>query len=165
MVGHAIVDETKKYRYRLSREWAKPLSGQGYSHPPTITWIMLNPSTADAEQDDPTIRRCITFSDRWGFSKLIVVNLFALRATNPKHLLTETNPVGQRNHAYIQAAINESDGVIAAWGAFGLAVPDDVRQVLEGVNLWCLGTTKEGHPRHPLYVKTITDRVRYEFIP
>lgn len=92
---------------------------------------------------------------------MIVVNLYAMRATNPKHLLKEHDPVGPDNWRYIRSAIDESDTVIAAWGAFSLGVPPDIQQVLKKARTWCLGKTKDGHPKHPLYVKTITERVSF----
>jgi hypothetical protein len=123
---------------------------------------MLNPSTADADKDDPTIRRCITFSERWGYSKLIVVNLYAMRATNPQHLLKDHDPIGRENRGYIQEAIQYSSTVMAAWGAFKMGVPQELVRLLQDCNLWCLGTTKNGSPKHPLYVSSITDRERFQ---
>jgi len=156
MIGEAVVDETGKYRYLLSRDWG--LFGESNCK---VAWIMLNPSTADANIDDPTIRRCKTFSTLWGYDSLVVVNLYALRATNPKHLLETIDPVGERNGDYIRKAIRESQLVVAAWGAFKLGVPGAIRPILHEVNLSCLGTTKDGHPKHPLYVKATTQRQRF----
>lgn len=126
---------------------------------------MLNPSTADADIDDPTIRRCIRFATDWGFDVLSVRNLFALRATDPKQLLAcDVLPSGGgRGDAEIAMA-NTADLVIAAWGAW---VPHDrtrdARRFLASSKLHCLGTTKAGAPRHPLYVKAETKPVKYEW--
>lgn len=137
------------YRYSLSRLWA----GR-----PLMVFVMLNPSTADADLDDRTVRRCIGFARREGMGGLGVMNLYAYRATNPKALLTCDDPVGPQNDGVLTAVLNESRNmgypVVAAWGVN--AKPDRVTQVLGLVptTSWlCLGTTKDGHPRHPLYVK------------
>jgi hypothetical protein len=134
------------YRYELYRRW-----GNG----PTLLWIMLNPSTADADIDDPTIRRCIGFSQRDGYGALIVVNLYAYRATDPKALLTADDPEGPDNWWHIQRAIRSSDAVVFAWGA--TQVPRGHHHVWHSGALipspLCLGYTKKGAPRHPLYVK------------
>lgn len=156
MMGGASIDETGKYRYSLYRDWG--LFGESNCQ---VAWIMLNPSTADAEQDDPTIRRCMRFSTLWGYDSLVVVNLYALRATNPKNLLLDHSPMGARNPDYIKMAIRESQLVVAAWGAFKLGVPDALKPILHNTNLWCLGTTKMGSPKHPLYVKATTVRTPY----
>ncbi len=149
MIREAIIDETEHYRYRLSRNWN--MWGVINSQ---VCWIMLNPSTADAKQDDPTIRRCMNFSTLWGHDSMVVVNLYAHRATNPKFLLDAKDPIGPENANYIYESIADSDLVIAAWGAFKLGVPEDIKFVLKRADeLFCLGTTKAGHPKHPLYVK------------
>jgi hypothetical protein len=110
--GTAVLSDCGEYRYELRRTW-------GADDEPLVCWVMLNPSTADADQDDPTIRRCISFSNRWGFGRLVVVNLFARRATDPKELLHGGDPVGSANDASTLAAALEADRVIAAWGAHG----------------------------------------------
>jgi hypothetical protein len=137
------------YRYELARRWA---------HGPVVTWIMLNPSTADASVNDPTIRRCIGFSRAWNFAGLAVVNLFAFRSTDPKALKTVDDPVGPDNHAAIHDAVVRSRLVVAAWGAheFVNGRAGEVRETIAEIGrpLLCLGKTKAGHPRHPLYVST-----------
>ncbi|MBT3271062.1 DUF1643 domain-containing protein [Candidatus Poribacteria bacterium] len=146
-VGAAVFDETGAYRYRLSRTRS---DGAG-----VVTFVMLNPSTADAEVNDPTIRRCIGFAWDWGHRDLIVVNLFAYRATAPRDLRLATDPVGPANDEHLLAAVCEADVVVAAWGVHGamLGRDRDVMGLLEGrASLQCLGVTKAGHPRHPLYM-------------
>jgi hypothetical protein len=125
---------------------------------------MLNPSIADAEQDDPTIRRCIGFAKRLGCGELIVLNLFAFRATKPKDLFKATDPVGPDNHTWITETVDSTKDldpqingiVICAWGAHGSYIGQDQTVLgwleLDGVTPYCLGKTKHGHPRHPLYL-------------
>lgn len=134
------------YRYSLTRAWGAPK--------PSICWIMLNPSTADAGQDDPTIRRCVGFSQRWGAGALIVVNLFAYRATDPCALLTADDPVGPRNDQEILRAAGSATEVIAAWGRLGQSLRGRDKDVLGLIPrpVLCLGLTQEGYPRHPLYM-------------
>lgn len=142
--GAAVLSGCGRYRYLLTRRWADD---------PAVTFVMLNPSTADATTDDPTIRRCIGFAKSWGYGSLNVVNLFAFRATDPRDLLAATDPVGPRNDAFLHDYLPVS---VAAWGAHKLAVAR-ARQVMQAFAgrplLWCLGVTKDGHPRHPLYVR------------
>ena len=92
---------------------------------------MLNPSTADAERDDPTIRRCIGFSRAWGFGGAEMVNLFALRSTDPGRLREAADPVGPGNVAHIADAARGATQVIAAWGAFPLAAEQGTELVVE----------------------------------
>jgi hypothetical protein len=143
----AIIDETGKYRYQLWRIWdeSKPLA----------VFIMLNPSTADADEDDPTIRRCIGFAKSWGYGGIKVINLFAYRATDPKELSKVIDPVGIENNKYITMAVKEAGIVIAAWGTKGnyLCRQSDLWEFEIVQNLHCLELTKDGYPKHPLYLK------------
>ena len=150
MKSTATLSECGRYRYRLTRRW-----GAGGN----AVFVMLNPSTADADVDDPTIRRCIGFARDWNQGGLIVVNLYAYRATKPADLWKATDPVGPDNNrilseTFAEANVN-SDPVIAAWGAN--AKPYRVFQVAdrasrERIDLEALGVTKDGAPRHPLYM-------------
>ena len=133
------------YRYDLTRHWGPSVS--------VCTFIMLNPSTADANQDDPTIRRCMGFARRWGHGGLRVVNLYAFRATRPIELQNAIDPMGPENPGYLENAVLWSDVLIAAWGAHPIGVPHEARRVLFAAKLLCLGVTKHGHCRHPLYVR------------
>ena len=151
----AEISKDGRYRYRLWRRW-KP--------GPDVVWIMLNPSTADAHEDDPTIRRCIEFSRTWGFGGMDVVNLYALRATDPQDLRGHPEPEGLENSRAWQEAgcFTDQTTVVAAWGAnvamSGLSRP----RVLSGktaLGFQCLGVTVDGHPKHPLYVKANTPLV------
>lgn len=151
----ASISECGRYRYSLTRQWDKSL--------PCVVFVMLNPSTADATIDDPTIRRCIGFAKSWGAGTLQVVNLFGLRATDPAELWGHPDPVGPENDEHVRRAFDNTRKVVVAWGAdgsrFGILAEKEPRdrQMLGlmhlcGVTPWCLGTTKKGHPRHPLYV-------------
>lgn len=146
----AKISSCGEYRYNLERRW---------SEGKLLTFVMLNPSTADASHDDPTIRRCMAFARREGASGIRVVNLFAFRATDPAQLDETSYPRGEENLAYLGIAIKaaDRDPVICAWGAHRLAI-DEGRSFVEwaqdlGAYLMCLGRTKDGHPRHPLYVR------------
>lgn len=118
---------------------------------------MLNPSTADAFNDDPTIRRCISFAEREGCTDLTVVNLFALRSTDPKKLIKHPDPVGPLNNQRIKEMIerHKSFGVIvAAWGANKFAQErGELVKLFWSPDILCLGKNKDGSPKHPLYVK------------
>jgi hypothetical protein len=140
----AQMDALGQYRYNLVRIWEE--------HQPRVCFVMLNPSTADAYQDDPTIRRCIGFARAWGYGSLEVVNLYAWRATDPKEIWKATFPIGSENDRYIDAAVKRSSCVIAAWGvgAKCRARVGQVNRIL--VNAYCLGRTKKGDPRHPLFI-------------
>ncbi|WP_066071672.1 DUF1643 domain-containing protein [Neobacillus soli] len=146
----AIIDKNEEYRYSLWRIWNEKL--------PRITFVMLNPSTADDREDDPTLRRCIKFAMGWGYGSLEVVNLFAYRSTDPKLLLSVCDPIGEKNNEYISKALSRSDKVILAWGTKGSLLDRDkeVLELIKEINtpLYALELTREGYPRHPLYVKS-----------
>jgi hypothetical protein len=142
----AALSDDGFYRYNLVRRW--DLSR------PMAVFVMLNPSVADASIDDPTIRRCIGFGKRWGRGGIVVVNLYALRTPNPVFLWKSADPVGARNDQYIRGALWKGSPVVVAWGVN--ARQDRVKEFLELAadrKLYCLGTTKTGAPRHPLYVR------------
>lgn len=139
------------FRYRLTRYW-----GPGKFMP----FVMLNPSTADAEVDDPTIRRCMSFARREGAGGIVVGNLCAFRSPSPSDLDKAPDPFGLGNQdALINIALAAAaDGmpIVCAWGAHGAGRGDRYAVNLfqaEGAKMVCLGTTAWGHPRHPLYVK------------
>ena len=140
------------YRYRLTRHWDSSL--------PRVRWVMVNPSTADASVDDPTIRRCMAFSRAWGCGSLVVVNLYAYRATDPDDLIRQfkagVDVVGPDNDAAIVDACG-TGLTVAAWGAQHWAQQRAKRVLtllrLAGARLHRIGVTKDGMPRHPLYVR------------
>lgn len=167
--GAAVLSPCGRYRYRLVRGLEPLLGGR------TILYVMLNPSTADADTDDPTIRKCIGFAKRLGGVRVEVVNLYALRATDPRDLrwcIENEGPsvaVGPDNDRAISAAVGECirDGglVLAAWGAH----PTARRRVeavsalvtVAGADLYCLGVAKDGSPRHPLMLGYDAQPVRW----
>ncbi len=139
----AKISKCENYRYWLERSW-----GEGK----TVLFIGLNPSTADATRDDPTIRRCVGFARDWGYHRLVMANLFAFRSKDPRKLIEESDPIGPLNQHYLTLAIQQSDLVVAAWGAKGTFLDQD-KAVLEMIEMpHCLGTTSAGMPRHPLYM-------------
>jgi hypothetical protein len=160
------------YRYSLYREWrgnhdpknwrwlgAVDGKGTPLGMPKACVFIMLNPSTADGQDDDPTIRRCVGFAKSWYYERLVVLNLFAYRATHPKQLLAlndRDNPVGIHNSDAFERIMPDAGIIIAAWGAHGNHLGQD-ETVLGWIDdkislVHALGVTKEGHPRHPLYL-------------
>jgi len=157
----AVLSACEQYRYALTREWARGT--------PPLTFLMLNPSTADATTDDSTIGRCIGFARGRGYGALRVLNLFAFRATNPEDMMAASDPVGPENDEHIREAFataaEAGAPVIAAWGVNGTHAGRDatVRALATEccVTLMCLGTTKEGHPRHPLYVPAAQEFVTF----
>ena len=140
----AVIDETGQYRYALSRTW-----GDG----DMVTWIMLNPSTADASIDDPTIRRCMGFAAAWGFAGIQVINLYAYRATKPDALKVVTDPIGPDHMRHFVDAVTSGKLIVAAWGACKHASPQHVLPVLVQQEVKCLGKNSDGSPKHPLYVR------------
>lgn len=146
------MNQSDSYRYTLRRE-IPVLGAEG-----TVLFVMLNPSTADDNWDDPTIRRCVSFATRWGFARLEVGNLYALRATDPAGLFASDDPVGRENDHYLDELAGRATEIIVAWGATRHPFPkraEDVLWRLEFLtgSVRCLGQTKNLHPRHPLYVK------------
>jgi hypothetical protein len=143
--GGAVFDSSRLYRYALWRRWN--VFG------PRLAFVMLNPSTADAVRDDPTIRRCLAFARSWGFGSLEIVNLFAYRAVQPAELEKASDPVGPENDAYLLEAARRARLLVAGWGNHGALHGRDkaVMRLLDN-DLYCLGTTQLGQPRHPLYV-------------
>jgi hypothetical protein len=139
----ACISGCGTYRYALWRCW-----GSG----PQVLFVMLNPSTADHQHDDPTIRRCIGFAARWGYGAVAVGNLFAFRTPSPRVLKRAACPVGRANDRWLQRLAAESSCVIAAWGNEGTFLGRDaqVRDLLKPLH--ALALTRQGQPRHPLYL-------------
>lgn len=158
----AFISDDQRYRYSLTRIW--DASG------PIIAWVGLNPSTADHRIDDPTIRREMAFSRRWGYGGMIKVNMFGLRSANPHALTMVDDPIGPLNEATLWG---ETHGlvVIAAWG--GSAPLDHHERIMtlawrlrDERSTHVLGFTKGGlFPRHPLYVRADTDPTAWPSTP
>lgn len=135
------------YRYQLERWWWRGRK---------LTFIMLNPSTATALVNDPTVGRCEARAVRDGYGGFEVVNLFALRSTDPGMIKKHPDPVGPDNDAAILDACSDADMVICAWGKHGRYRERDkhVMRLLNGIPLYCLGINGDGTPKHPLYLKS-----------
>jgi hypothetical protein len=147
----AVLSDCGTYRYHLWRRWDPCL--------PTMVWVMLNPSTADAKEDDPTIRRCLGFAKREGCGGISVRNVFALRATDPAELAKHPDPFGPENEEYLLGARGVSllTVLVLGWGA-KLTHPrlrsyyQRAECCLVTQSPKCFGVTKKGDPRHPLYL-------------
>ncbi len=136
-----------EYRYVLTRVWDESL--------PAIAFLMLNPSTADERKDDPTVAKCRRLATRWGYGALHVLNLFAIRATDPRDMKRHPYPIGSVNSSHI-VRVAKDIRVIAAWGNHGshrgraAVVCRCLREYQ--IPLFCLRVTKQGEPQHPLYI-------------
>lgn len=148
LTGGGAVFHAGQYRYLLWRQWN--------TCQPLLCFIMLNPSKADADRDDPTSTRCNNRAIALGFGGVLVVNLFAYRATDPRQMKLMMDPVGRWNDDAIRFALSHAGMTIAAWGQDGrhrdrqldvIAIAKDA-----GARLHHLGLTKDGLPRHPLYI-------------
>lgn len=116
---------------------------------------MLNPSTADCTDNDPTISRCVNMAMSWGYGGIEVVNLFAYRSTKPRELWQVEDPVGGHNDVHIKRSAAHSEACVIAWGNLPIARMERAKQVLKllsGKKMFCLGMTKLNQPRHPLYL-------------
>lgn len=147
----ALISPCGTWRYRLTRVW---------SSAPLLPFVMLNPSIADADIDDPTIRRCMSFARRESAGGIMVVNLYGLRATDPKHLKRASNPIGPDNDFHIRelaaGAFHTSNRIVCAWGVNAApARSANMTAMIKGAGSGtvCLGKTKTGEPKHPLYVR------------
>lgn len=153
VTSSAVFSPCRRYRYLLERWWDEERLPAAF--------IGLNPSTADEQTDDPTIRRCIRFARDWGYGGLLMVNLFGLRSTDPRKLRTVSDPVGPSNDHYLDEARVEARITIAAWGTRGdlMGRGDLIARRTPGLH--CLGVTKDGHPRHPLYMRSDCRPIQY----
>lgn len=155
----AVISADDKYRYQLIRAWDDNTA--------RCVFIMLNPSTADGAEDDPTIRRCVGFAKRFGFGGLVVVNLFAFRATDPAVMYAEREAVGPDNDAHILGALAAGDRVFAAWGASANRKVNERAYAVRCmaarayVPLEALKLSGGGAPCHPLYLPAVLDPVPY----
>lgn len=143
----AVIDGP--YRYTLWRTWRRR------PDPALCAWVMLNPSTANATEDDPTIRRCRTYARRWGYDGIVVRNLFALRATNPAALLDADDPVGPDNDEWLAGRWDGVSRIVVAWGSGRYPRLcgrwEHVAALLQPFQPVCLRPARDGQPVHPLY--------------
>jgi len=148
-----ILSEDRKYRYTLWREGWDSLNENCRDRGKFVVFIGLNPSTADETKPDNTMTRCVGFAKSWGFEALCMVNLFAYRTKSPREMKRQIDPVGPENDKYIVQMCREASLVIAAWGTHGSFLGRD-KEVMKLIdNLHCLGTTQDGYPKHPLYLR------------
>ena len=154
----AILSTCRTYRYQLWRFWDEEL--------PTVVFVGLNPSTADESADDPTIHRCVGFAEQWGFGGVIMVNIYAYRATSPKDMFAVKDPVGPANYEHLKLVATGNECVVCCWGAYGtqkghgMKVAKMLREA--GVDLDAFGFTKFGQPQHPLYLAKDTELVVFD---
>jgi len=162
-ISGAIISHNKIYRYQLFRIWNTYRS--------KVLFIMLNPSTADENSDDPTIRRCIGFAKDWGYGGIYVCNLYALRSTDPKGLkVKEANIIdirGPENTKHILETVKICTETVFAWGASDPNLKYHRRAYVNKLislipNPKCLGKTKTGEPKHPLYLKKDSQRINFQ---
>jgi len=156
----AVISPCGQYRYHLWRIWNEDL--------PTMVWVMLNPSTADATEDDPTIRRCIGFAKREGCGSISVKNVFALRSTDPSALAKHADPIGPDNYNWLihSRGVSLLTISVAGWGArrpekrlaTGYKQAEAAMRICDA---YCFGKTKGGDPRHPLYLPKNADKIAY----
>jgi hypothetical protein len=143
MKKHAEISHEGKYRYELSRIWDE--------EKPKVLFIMLNPSTADAEVDDPTIRKIMKFAQSWGYGGVYVGNLYAFRSRDPKRLKHTDDPIGPKNKTHIQRLLGLTKKIIYAWGN-NEKEPCWLRELVD--TPYCIDISKKGVPKHPLYLKS-----------
>lgn len=155
--GGADISECGRYRYRLWRD--------GWSEDDrSCLFVMLNPSTADAMTDDPTIRKCVGFCKRWGYGRLFVCNLFAFRSTSPAGLRATPDPRGPENDGWVHGEVEAANRVVLAWGSHH-EIRDmvsrrafELRRTLNRYpsKVVVLGRCQDGNPRHPLMLSYVT---------
>lgn len=165
----ALFSKCKKYRYALWRSWDDDsglFKQTGEKANNKIVFIGLNPSTADETKDDPTVRRCKGFAKRWGYGGMVMLNIFAYRATDPKDMMSCQKPVGELNDQAIVEIARKFDNVVCCWGTHGdykrrgffvYGLLDEKTEC----RIDCLGCTTNGHPKHPLYLGKNTERIEW----
>lgn len=148
VIRRASFSRCGQYRYQLSRQWG---NGEG-----RCVFIGLNPSTADAYTDDPTIRRCMDFTLRWGYSHMTMINLFAFKTPHPALLKKASDPEGAHNRRVLRRNCASANIIVAAWGAHGIFMDQASRlsNIWRDFPLHCFGLTKSGQPLHPLYQRS-----------
>lgn len=153
----AYITRCGHYRYWLKRQWN---FGENF-----VCWVMLNPSTADEKSDDPTLKKCIGFSKKWGFDGLIVANLFGFRSTDPEGLKSWLDPVGKHNDCLALFSMSQCSKIICAWGNHGsyLNRQHEFHEIAlpYSQKLYCLGKTNSGHPKHPVRLGYKTELIKY----
>lgn len=146
MKKSAVLSNCRNYRYELWRVWDETK--------PHAMFIGLNPSTADETEDDPTIRRCISFAKSWGYGGLCMVNLFAFRATQPVDMIKAADPIGEKNDATLVRLSKSAGVIVAAWGNNGTFMNRSTEVKERLPNISALKINKSGEPAHPLYLNS-----------
>lgn len=151
MIRDALLSPCERYRYRLSRTWDTSRS--------MVAFVLLNPSTADAERDDMTVTKCVGFAEQWGYGRIEIANLFALRASKPEELRSAVPPQGPDNDEHLRDVLSIGCAVVVGWGASIEKVRPSMRASAMHAfidmahelhrPLDCIGRTSAGHPRHP----------------
>jgi len=145
------------YRYVLTRHVDS--EGEG-----TLMGMLCNPSTATAFANDPTVTRMMNFARGWGYRDFVMGNIAAFRATEPKDMLAAADPLGPLNTEIAQCILRESKGVLVGWGTNGAQVRTDLR-LMDAIgshpNVFHLGLNRNGSPKHPLYLKGDSERIRW----
>lgn len=139
----AVISDCQQYRYELRRTWD--------TTKPTVLFIGLNPSMADAQIEDPTSRVCINYAKRWGYGAMALGNLFAFRSTDSSVLSRIPDPVGPENDAWLKRLGSEATMVVCAWTDVGKLQERDAAALTFLRNPHCLKVLKSGRPGHPLY--------------
>lgn len=153
MKRSAVISACQQYRYELSRQWG---DNDNY-----VLFVGLNPSTADGEIEDSTMRRCIDFAKSWGFDGLKMANLFAYRETEPKVMKLASQPIGNENDGTLMKLANNATLIVFCWGNHGSHMGRDkiVSDMLacHAGKIKCFGKNKSGQPSHPLYLPKSTE--------
>lgn len=149
-----ILSPDRQYRYTLWRMSPSDLFEMSIGNwTPYINFILLNPSTADETNDDPTIRRCVGFAKEWGYGAVCITNLFAYRATEPHAMKSVADPIGPENDRWLVECSKNAEITVAGWGVHGGLHRRNIIVTEMIPTLTCLGTTKDGYPKHPLYLR------------
>lgn len=153
----ACIDESGRYRYWLMRQW-------GENSDNFVNFVMLNPSTADAKDDDPTVRCCIRFAKSFKFDGMYITNLFAFRTKDPKELKKQPKPIGSENDIHLRKKAKISKTVVVTWSNHGSFMNRD-KEVISILNqektIYCLGKNKSGQPTHPSRLKSNTNLIKF----
>lgn len=157
--GYAVFSFDKKYRYILGRKW----SNKG-----KCLFILLNPSTADAFKLDPTITRAYNLSKKLGLGELIILNIFAIRGSNPEIIKKVSDPIGPLNNYYIKKYVKKSDLIILGWGNHG-KINNRSKEIIDIIKkvkkeIYVLDINKNGEPKHPLYIKSDIKIKKYNIL-
>ena len=153
LISTAEFSPCRIWRYQLKRQWQE---GDRF-----VSFIGLNPSTADESKNDPTVTRCVNYATEWGYDGMFMLNIFAYRATDPKDMKAFQSPIGEYNDAWLKKTVKESEVAIACWGTHGSYMNRGKAVVSMIPDLKCLKITKAGHPSHPLYLKKSLKPVPY----